>query len=315
MYLKFSDKLFQKYNKKVYKLPISIDCTCPNRDGYKSDKGCIFCSEVGAGYENSKSNVNLINQIDDNKGIFERKYKAEAFILYFQNFTNTYLPLIDFKNNIENCLNYLKNTVAVSISTRPDCIDEDYLKVLNEIKEKYNIDITIELGLQSVNNNTLKILNRKHTLSDYINAALMIKKYNFEVSTHVILSLPWDDREDVIECAKILSILNTDYVKIHSLYIEENTILAKMYKEKKVKMLTLDEFIDRVVLFLEYLDKNIAIERLVSRVPKERELLFLNWDRSHWIIQDMILDKMKEKNTFQGKQYSIYQKGILEKFK
>ena len=143
MYLKFSDELFRKYNKKVYKLPISIDCTCPNRDGYKSDKGCIFCSEVGAGYENSKSNVNLINQIDDNKGIFERKYKAEAFILYFQNFTNTYLPLIDFKNNIENCLNYLKNTVAVSISTRPDCIDEDYLKVLNEIKEKYNIYINI----------------------------------------------------------------------------------------------------------------------------------------------------------------------------
>ena len=295
MYLKFSDKLFQKYNKKVYKLPISIDCTCPNRDGYKSDKGCIFCSEVGAGYENSSSNIDLIKQIDDNKGIFERKYKADAFIIYFQNFTNTYLPLKDFENNIKKCLDYLKNTVAVSISTRPDCIDEDYLKVLDKIKEEYSVDITIELGLQSVNNNTLKILNRKHTLADYINAVLMIKKYDFEVSTHVILSLPWDDREDVIECAKILSILNTDYVKIHSLYIEENTALAKMYKEGKVKMLTLDEFINRTILFLEYLDENIAVERLVSRVPKERELLFLNWDRSHWVIQDMILDKM-EKN-------------------
>ena len=143
----------------------------------------------------------------------------------------------------------------------------------------------------------------------------MIKKYDFEVSTHVILSLPWDDREDVIECAKILSILNTDYVKIHSLYIEENTALAKMYKEGKVKMLTLDEFINRTILFLEYLDENIAVERLVSRVPKERELLFLNWDRSHWVIQDMILDKMEKNDTFQGKQYQKYKKGILEKFK
>lgn len=315
MYTKFSTKLKEKYSGKVYKIPISIDTTCPVRDGSISKGGCIFCGEKGAGYENGDCKESITKQINDNLDIFVNKYKAEKFILYFQNFTNTYIKLSTFKNNILEAVNALDNVVAVSISTRPDCIDNDYLSFLKEVENEYHLDIIIELGLQSVNNETLRKLNRGHTLADYIKTVLMIKSYGFEVSTHIIASIPYDSDEDIIEAAKILSILKTDSVKIHSLYVERNTILGKMYLDGKIKMLSIEDYVRRVVLFLENLDENIAVERLVSRVPKEEDVLFLNWDRSHWVIQDMILDEMKKQNTYQGKKYNIYNKGLLDKFK
>ena len=315
MYTKFSTKLKEKYSSKVYKIPISIDTTCPVRDGSISKGGCIFCGEKGAGYENGDCKESITKQINDNLDIFVNKYKAEKFILYFQNFTNTYIKLSTFKNNILEAVNAVDNAVAISISTRPDCIDSDYLDFLKEVENKYHLDIIIELGLQSVNNETLKKLNRGHTLADYLKAALLIKSYDFEICTHIIASIPYDRDEDLVEAAKILSILNTNSVKIHSLYIEKNTILGKMYEEGKIEMLELDDFVRRVVLFLENLSEDIAVERLVSRVPKEEDVLFLNWDRSHWVIQDMIIDEMKKQNTYQGKKYKAYEKGLLDKFK
>ena len=152
-------------------------------------------------------------------------------------------------------------------------------------------------------------------MADYIKSVLLIKSYGFEVCTHIIASIPYDNDEDLIEAGKILSILNTDSVKIHSLYIEKNTILGKMYEEGNFDVLKIEDFVRRVVLLLEYLDESISVERLVSRVPKEEDVLFLNWNRSHWVIQDMIIDEMKRQNTYQGKKYKEYQKGLLDKFK
>lgn len=316
MYKKFSDTLKEKYGFKVYKIPISVHTTCPVRDGSINTGGCIFCGKKGAGYENSSYLVPIEEQIKNNLDIFVNKYKAKKFILYFQNFTNTYLPLNEFKENIIKALNVIKDdTVGISISTRPDCIDSDYLDFLKQISEENNIDITIELGLQSVNNETLRFLQRGHTLADFIKATLLIKSYGFSICTHIILSIPVDSKEDIIEAAKLFSILKIDSVKIHSLYIEKNTKLATIYNKGEIKMLSLEEFVERVVLFLSYLDKNIAIERLVSRVPKDEDLLFLNWDRSHWVIQDKIIEKMNKENIYQGKLYDIYNKGLLSKFK
>lgn len=315
MYTKFSTVLKEKYGGKVYKIPISIDTTCPVRDGSISKGGCIFCGQKGAGYENGNCHDSITKQINDNLDIFVNKYKAKKFILYFQNFTNTYIKLSTFKANIIEAVNVLDDVVGIAISTRPDCIDSDYLDFLKEIQNEYHVDITMELGLQSVNNNTLYKLNRGHTLADYIKSVLLIKEYGFEVCTHMIASIPYDSEEDIIEGAKILSVLGTDSVKIHSLYVEKNTILGDMYEKGEIEMLSIDEYVKRVVLFLENLDSNIAVERLVSRLPKEEDVLFLNWDRSHWVIQDMIIDEMKKQNTYQGKKYDIYKKGLLDKFK
>ena len=315
MYTRFSKKLKEKYGCKVYKIPLSVDATCPVRDGTLSSDGCAFCGKKGAGYENADCTRSISDQIRDNLDIFTRKYKAEKFILYFQNFTNTYLDFAAFKKNIIEAVSYPIESVAVSISTRPDCIDEDYLCFLDAVRDEYRKDIVIELGLQSVNNDTLRKLERGHTLADFINAVMMIKRHGFEIGVHVIASIPYDSREDLIEAAKLLSILEVDTVKVHSLYVEKGTILADRYERGELQMISLEEFVERVVLFLEYLNEDIAVERLVSRVPEDEDLLFLNWDRSHWVINDMITDKMKSLGTCQGKKYREYQKGLLGKFK
>jgi radical SAM protein (TIGR01212 family) len=299
LYYKYSDYLRNKYGEKVYKLPINLDLTCPNRDGCVGFEGCIFCSEVGTGFESLSNKLSVSSQIEKNMLYIEKKYKAQKFIAYFQNFTNTYMPIKEFEKAVIESIN--NRIVEIAISTRPDCISDSYLEILKKIENDYNVNISIELGLQSVNYHTLNKINRGHSLAEYIDAVLRIKRYDFDKCTHMILNLPWDDMTDVIESAKILSVLDIDQIKIHSLYIAQNTSLADLYNKKLISLASKEDYIDRVITFLEYIDSDIAIQRLVSRAPAE-ETLFCNWNTSWWKIKDEIEIKMKEKNSYQGKQ-------------
>src|SRR5690606_32890734 len=155
-----------------------------------------------------------------NMAYIKKKYNAKKFIAYFQNYTNTYLDLQLFKKYIKESI--IEDIVEISISTRPDCISDDYLNFLDIVKKEHNVNITIELGLQTVNYHTLISINRGHTLSEFIDAVLRIKRYDFEICAHVILNLPGDTIIDSIETAKILSVLKVNQVKIHSLYIMDN---------------------------------------------------------------------------------------------
>lgn len=297
LYNEYSNFLKEKYGEKVYKLPVNIPCTCPNRDGTVGFGGCTFCSEVGTGFEMLENTISVKDQIETNMDYISKKYKARKFIAYFQNYTNTYLKFEKFKQYIEEAI--IDNIVEISISTRPDCIGDEYLEFLNDIKNKHNINISIELGLQTVNYHTLISINRGHTLAEFIDAVLRIKKYGFEICTHVILNLPGDNITDTIETAKILSVLKVDQVKIHSLYIMENTRMGILYKNKEITVITEDEYVERVITFLEYLDKNIAVQRLVGRAPKLGSL-FVNWGMSWWKIKDDILEKMEREERYQG---------------
>ncbi|MFZ7133951.1 MAG: TIGR01212 family radical SAM protein [Eubacteriales bacterium] len=299
-YLNYSQYLQQKYGEKVYKIPISIPCTCPNRDGNLGVGGCIYCGEKAVGYENLPTEVLPKDQYLKNTGYIRKKYKSNKFIPYFQNYTNTYIPLDRFKEYIEQVC--VSDVVGIAIATRPDCIDDRYLHYLLSIYEEYNIDITIEFGLQTPNYHTLNKINRGHTLAEFIDGVAAVKKYPFEICTHVILNLPWDDEQDAVECAKILSALKINAVKSHALYIEKNTPMAQMYIDETINMISLEEYIHRVILFLEYLDPQIAIQRLIGRAPKENTL-FVNWNRSWWIIKDMIQEEMEARNTYQGKKF------------
>ncbi|WDV48253.1 TIGR01212 family radical SAM protein [Clostridiaceae bacterium M8S5] len=296
-YRTYSQYLKNKYNAKVYKLPINLPVTCPNRDGCVGEGGCIFCGEVGAGFENLDNKLTVSQQINQNMQYIKEKYKANKFIAYFQNFTNTYVDFKAFKQYINEAIK--PNIVEISISTRPDCINDNILDFLKQIKIENNIEITIELGLQTVNYKTLKIINRGHTLAEFIDSVLRIKERGFEVCAHLILNLPWDDVTDVIENAKILSALKVDYVKLHSLYIVRDTYLAQLYKQDKIQMLSKEDYINRVILFLKYLKKDIVVERLLGRAPK-KETLFVNWNTSWWKIKDEIVEKMNDLHAKQG---------------
>lgn len=292
-YRKYSDFLREKFGEKVYKLPVKLDLTCPNRDGTCGVGGCIFCGEEGGSFENNFGTVR--EQILKNKDHIKNKYKANKYIAYFQNFTNTYMPFDDFKRVIEESL--IEDVVGVSISTRPDYLPKKHLDFLEELNKNYFV--TVEIGLQTPNYHSLKKLNRGHGLSEFIDAALKLKKRNLNVCTHIIIGLPWDDDLDIVECAKILNVLNIDEVKIHALYILKDTALGKMYERGEIDPISLDDYKKKVILFLRNLKDDIIVERIIGRAPYENSL-FCNWNTSWWKIRDEIIEVMHENGYTQG---------------
>ena len=293
VYRKYSDFLREKFGEKVYKLPVKLDLTCPNRDGTCGVGGCIFCGEEGGSFENNFGSVR--DQLLKNKELIKNKYKANKYIAYFQNFTNTYMPFEDFKRVIEESL--IEGVVGISISTRPDYLPKRHLDYLEELNKNYFV--TVEIGLQTPNYHSLKKLNRGHGLSEFIDAALKLKKRNLNVCTHIIIGLPWDDDLDILECAKILNVLGIDEVKIHALYILKDTAFGKMYERGEIEPISLDDYKKKVILFLRNLKDDIIVERIIGRAPYENSL-FCNWNTSWWKIRDDIINVMHENGYTQG---------------
>ena len=311
VYNVYSDYLKDRYGEKVYKLPIGLPVTCPNRDGACGIDGCTFCGEIGAGYENLPADMTVTQQIHINKAHIIPKYKAKKFIPYFQNFSNTYLPIEQLKNYVEEACQ--EDVVAIYIATRPDCIHDKYLTMLQKIKEEKKVDICLELGLQSVNYHSLQKINRGHTVAEFIDASLRIKAYGLDTCAHLILNLPWDDKLDVIEAAKILSALKIDQVKLHALYIVKGTKMAEQYQAGLLNLISCEEYQERVMTFLEYLDKNIVIQRIIGRAP-EANTLFSNWHTGWWKIRDTIIKTMEERGISQGQRCTYLNGAVVKKF-
>lgn len=297
-YRNYSDYLKERYGEKVYKIPVALPVTCPNRDGQLSSEGCIFCGSIGADYETKAVGLPITRQLDRSMAHVGPKYKARKFIAYFLNYTNTYAKPEDFRRWIEEAMGH-PAVVGVDVSTRPDCIHEVYLDILKELSETYGKDVTIELGLQSANAHTLLKLGRCHTVAEYVDAALRIGRYGFGQCTHVIADLPWDDRLDVIEAAKLISALPVTEVKLHSLYIVKGTALAAMYERGEVTLSTMEEYMERVMLFLSYLRKDIVIQRIVGRASGGNTLS-VNGGSPWWEVKKRIDSLMEERQISQG---------------
>ena len=227
--LKYSEFLKQKYGEKVYKIAINVGGTCPNRDGTKGVGGCTFCSEIGAGFELLPKEMSVYDQIITNINFIGTKYKAKKFIIFFQNYTTTYLPLDAFEKYL-NVIKPIENIVGVSVSTRPDCLDGGHLELLSEFSKETGFDIFIELGLQSANDDTLVKINRCHTVDDFIQGAKKVKQFGFCLDVHIILNLPWDNDEDIEKMAKLINETEPDSIKLHSLHVPFGTPLYDMYK-------------------------------------------------------------------------------------
>jgi len=303
-YRKLSNFLKEKYGEKVHRIPIFGGFSCPNRDGTKSKGGCIFCDPMGSGFA-TFYRLPIREQVLKYKEKLERR-GIKKFIAYFQAFSNTYAPVDVLKKKYEEAL-VDESIVQLSVSTRPDLLPEDVLDLLEEFKER--VDVSVEIGLQTVNYKTLKILNRSHSLAEFIDSAVRVKKRGLELVVHVIANLPWDDMEDVIETAKVISALNADGVKIHSLYVVKGTALAEMYEKGEMKICSMEEYIDRVINFLEYLSPSVVIHRLVSDPPKDGAI-FGNWGRAKIEIINEIEKEMERRNTWQGKKFDYLNRGV-----
>lgn len=297
-YYKYSSYLQDKYGQKTYKLPINLDLTCPNRDGQLSKGGCSYCGAEGASFEQSGVD-SITSQLEDIKEPIAEKYGAQQFIAYFQNFTNTYLPLEELKENISEATK-TKGVVEVALGTRPDCVNEEYIQGMKEASGEANL--TLELGLQTVNYRTLDRINRGHSVAEFVAAVQLAKEYGVEVSVHLILNLPGDDKRDVVEGAKLISALGVDTVKLHALYLREGTELAKRYQQGQLELISSAEYIDRVVTFLEYLDPNIGVQRLAGKAPAEGTL-FKNWGYNYSKLIDLIEQELEKRNIEQGSSF------------
>ena len=298
-YKVYSKHLIEVYGEKVYKVPVNLPGTCPNRDGVISYSGCSFCDEEGSGFDCLSNTLSIQEQIRKNQAFFRKRFGANKFIIYFQAFTNTYKPYAQFVEEVETAVNE-DDIVGISFSTRPDCVNDKYLDFLYQLKIKKNLEVDIELGLQSVNYHTLSKINRGHTLAEFLDAVIRIKKRQIKICAHIILNLPGDTETDVIESAKIVSALDIDYVKLHSLYVVDGTQLGRQYLDKEFAIIPLDEYVSRVITFLEYLHPDTVIQRLVGKGPRGK-LLFNNWDTSWWKIKDAIELGLEKEDTYQGK--------------
>lgn len=297
-YRGYSDALKARYGEKVYKVPVALPVTCPNRDGTLGSGGCIFCGSIGADYETKAVGLSIAAQLERSIAHIGPKYKAKKFIAYFQNFTNTYASPDRFRAWMEEAARH-PDVVELDVSTRPDCIHEVYLEILKEVADRYGVGITVELGLQSSNPHTLKILGRGHTAAEFIDGALRIGRYGFGLCAHVIADLPWDDRTDVEETAKLVSVLPVTQVKLHSLYIVKGTALARMYEAGELTLLPMAEYIERVLLFLSCLREDIIIQRIVGRASGPYTIT-VNGGDPWWEVKKRIDEAMILRDISQG---------------
>ena len=281
----------------MYKLPVNLPVTCPNRDGTKGTGGCVFCAGVGTGFEAPDNRLSVKEQLLQNKAYMGEKYHAKKFIAYFQNYTNTYLPVAEFRKCLEEAI--LSDVVEISVSTRPDCLGEEYIEELCRMREK-GVSVSVELGLQSANDETLRIIRRGHTVADFTDAVRRLRRRGIPVCAHIIVNLPWDTAEDVISAARLLNELGVEGVKVHSLYIVKGTTLADWYERGEVSMIPYEEYKERTISFLEHLSPDVVIHRLCGRAPEEMTL-FENYGRSWRWVHDDIVRTMEEEGRYQGK--------------
>lgn len=298
-YRPYSEFLKQRYGEKVYKLPVNIPCSCPNRDGTRGTGGCIFCGASGSGYELLDGSLSVASQLEKNAGYIGKRYKAGKFIAYFQSFTNTWLPDRDFIQYMKEAAVF-PNVVGISVSTRPDSISREKMMFMQELQAS-GTDVTVELGLQSSNDRTLEILNRGHTVGEYLETAERIREAGLDLCTHLITDLPWDSDEDVLSSAKLVNRFG-GHVKCHSLYVEKGTVLADLYTSGQVRLLTAEDFQRRTIGLLAHLRPDIVIDRLVGRIPEEN-CLAANWNSSWWKIRDSLVEAMNSSGIYQGSLY------------
>jgi len=295
LYYSYSSYLKEKYGQKVYKLPVNLPVSCPNRtDG----KGCTFCAAEGTGFEAAPAAFSITDQLKDTRKKIEARYHAHKYIAYFQNYTNTFLPLAQLISCMEEAAG-VPDIVEIVLSTRPDCVNDDYLDAFCRFREQHGPDVSLEYGLQTVNYHTLAAVNRGHGLAEFIDAVLRSSSRKIPVCAHLILNLPGDTMEDVKESARILSALPIQMVKLHSLYVPKTSPMAEAYLAGDLPICSRDEYLERLTEFIALLRPDIIVERLFSRIP-EKDAAFSNWGVSWWKLQDEWKERMRRKGWVQG---------------
>lgn len=292
--------LRKKFNgQKTFKISLDGGFTCPNRDGKLSKGGCIFCSESGSGDFAGDRLSSITEQFVDIKEMMNKKWKDGKYIAYFQAYTNTYAPVEVLKKKYDEALTQ-EDVVGLAIATRPDCLEEDVLELLEDYSKR--VYTWVELGLQTSNDTTATIINRGYKLEIFKKAVEELHKRKIDVVAHIIFGLPGESKEDMLKTVKYISKLPIKGVKIHLLHVMKNTRLEKLLDEGKITLLEMDEYIELVTKAITMLPQDIVIHRLTGDAPRNL-LVGPMWSLKKWEVLNAIDNKLVTEDLYQGKYY------------
>lgn len=292
--------LKEKFGSRVLKVCIDGGFTCPNRDGRVGKGGCIFCSKLGSGdlikYRREEALQSIRSQVTGFLNSY-RGERAEKFIAYFQNFTNTYDTIPNLKLKYDTALDASEKFVGLEVATRPDCINDDVAKLLASYVDRYYV--CVELGLQTANDEIGKSINRCYTTSDFIHACDILNRYNIPVVAHLMVGLPNEKVEDIMSTVEVINNCKCSGIKIHSTYILSGTPLEKLYLDGKYTPITQEYYVESVAKIIKNLRKDIIVHRISGDPPRE-ELVSPEWVLHKKLVLNAIERKLKEENIIQG---------------
>ena len=301
-YRDFSQFIKQKFKGRVQKVSIDAGFTCPNKDGTKGTGGCTYCNNNTFNPDYCKPIKPILVQINEGIEFFSKKYKTQKYLAYFQAFTNTYAPLKELKPMYEEALSH-SDVIGLVIATRPDSIKDDVLDYLQYLAKKGNF-IKLEFGLESTNNRTLELINRCQTHEEAIDAFSRANDRGLHLGAHLILGLPGERKEDMLEHARKVSQLPVNTLKIHHLQIVKHTMMAYQFKNtpEMFTFMDLNEYIDLVVDFIELLNPNIILERFFSESPA-RMLIHPKYGLKNFEVKHLVNKRLDERDAWQGRLY------------
>lgn len=300
-YNTFSDELKRVFGCKVQRISVDAGFTCPNRDGTLDREGCIFCGGSGSGAYSIRPELSVAAQVEDGKEVMRRKYRAKNFIAYFQAYSNTYAPVEHLRAVFGEALS-VPGVVGIIVATRPDCLPDDVLDYLARLGEETYF--WLELGLQSIHDKSLTLINRRHDYACFVDALERARARRIRVCAHVILGLPGESREEMLVMAGELNRLGVYGVKLHLLHVMKGTRLAEMYGRGEVALLDRDGYAGLVCDFLELLDPAILIHRLTGDGGRDNLVAPL-WSLNKFEVLNLIDAEMERRNSRQGIRFSL----------
>ncbi len=299
LYLNYNQVLKKEFGGRVQKISIHAGFTCPNRDGLKGTGGCTYCNNQSFVPEYCHPTKSITQQLNEGIDFFKRKYENQAYLAYFQSYTNTYDKTENLKQNYEEALSHPK-VKGIVVGTRPDCVNDEILNYFSGLSKKYYV--MIEYGVESTKDSTLEFINRGHNYECSVNAIRKTAALDIKTGAHFILGLPHETNETILNHARKISELPLTAIKLHQLQLVKGTKMARQFTEHPewFRLMTADEYIDLAIDFLELLNPEIAVERFVSQSPSEF-LISPDWGLKNFEFVAKIEKRLLERNTWQGR--------------
>lgn len=292
--------LREKFGEKVFKISLDAGFSCPNRDGTISSGGCVFCSERGSGDYAGDRNFSIAAQFEDIKNVMNKKWKGGKYIAYFQAYTNTYSSIEVLRQKYEEAIKE-EGVVALAIATRPDCLSDEVMELLKEFNSR--IYTWVELGLQTVNEDTARIINRGYKLHTFEEAVNKLRNAGIDTVVHTIYGLPGENEEDMLKTIKYIASKDVQGIKFHLLHLMKGTPLVELYNQNRLKFLEMEEYVDLVCKGIALLPKNMVVHRLTGDSPRSL-LIGPMWSLKKWEVLNAIDNKLAKENVYQGLYFS-----------